>query len=374
MSSTYIPINVKRQLWFAAHGRCEFAGCNKRLDIHGITMDDCNISNYAHIIGDSPNGPRGNKELSKVLAKDVSNLILLCPVCHKLVDNEGKEKYTVDILKAMKKEHEDRIWRVTDINPDRRSLVVAYGPKIGIDVPYFNKDVLNNAIFPDCYPADTKPVEIQIKNTVMNDGEPEYWNSEVRQIEQMCKDKVLKKLEDDSMAHVSLFPLGPQPLLVKLGTILNDKYRVRIYQKHRVPDTWRWLDEDDMNDIRLEKPVVGGKNPVLVLALSANAIKERIAKRFGKTASIWTITCERPGNDMMRSEGQLQQFNRVARMTMDAIKTTHPDADSLKIFMAVPASCAVELGRIRMPKADLPWVLYDYRNDKDEDVETIIIK
>ena len=53
MSKTHININVRRELWFAAHGRCEFRGCNKRLDVNGITMDKCNISNYAHIIGDS---------------------------------------------------------------------------------------------------------------------------------------------------------------------------------------------------------------------------------------------------------------------------------------------------------------------------------
>ncbi|MBQ8957348.1 MAG: SAVED domain-containing protein [Bacteroidales bacterium] len=71
---------------------------------------------------------------------------------------------------------------------------------------------------------------------------------------------------------------------------------------------------------------------------------------------------------------QLEQFNSVAHMAMDAIKTEHPEADQLKIFRAAPASCAVELGRIRMPKADLPWVLYDYWEEKGEDVETITIK
>lgn len=62
MSNTKIPESVKRDLWFAAHGRCEFAGCNKVLFKHGITMDECNISNYAHIIGDSPKGPRGDEK------------------------------------------------------------------------------------------------------------------------------------------------------------------------------------------------------------------------------------------------------------------------------------------------------------------------
>ena len=371
MSNTTIPTNVKRNLWFAAHGRCEFAGCNKMLFKHGLTMDECNISNYAHIIGDSPKGPRGGTK-SKELAKDISNLILLCPECHKLIDSD-EEKYTVEVLKKMKKDHEERIQFVTGIQPNMKSLIVAYGPKIGPDTPHFQKEVLFNSIFPERYPTDSSPIEIQMKS-VLHDGEPEFWIAEERQIERMCNEKVFRAFEDGVTMHVSLFPLGPQPLLVKLGTMLNDKYEVRIYQKHRVPDTWRWLDEDTQNDIYLDKPVDVNKEPVLVLALSANAIKERITKKLGDTASIWTITCEKPGNDMMRSEGQLMQFNRVARKAMDDIKTAHPEAECLKIFMAAPASCAVELGRIRMPKADLPWVLFDYRMENDEDVETITIK
>lgn len=372
MSKTKIPEKVKYDLWFAAHGRCEFAGCNKILFRHGITMDKCNISNFAHIIGDSAKGPRGHEKKSEELSKDFNNLILLCPECHKLIDSD-EEKYTVEVLKKMKKDHEDRILLATGIKPDMKSLVVAYGPKIGPDVPNFHKDLLFNTIFPERYPTESSPIEIQMKS-VLHDGEPEYWKTEERQIERMCNDKVLRAFEDGIVTHVSLFPLGPHPLLVKLGTMLNDKYSVRIYQKHRIPDTWRWLDEDTKNDIYLDRPTDTSKEPVLVLALSANAIKERIAKKFGDTASIWTITCERPGNDMMRHEGQLLQFNRVARKTMDAIKTAHPDAEHLKIFMAAPASCAVELGRIRMPKADLPWLLYDYRIERGDDVETITIK
>ena len=373
MSKTNIPIAVRRDLWFAAHGRCEFAGCNKRLDVHGITMEKCDISNFAHIIGDSPDGPRG-AERSSELAKDPNNLILLCPECHKLIDHEGVEKYTVELLKAMKKEHEERIWRVTGIQPEMKSLVVAYGPKIGKDNPYFQKDVLHNTIFPERYPATPEPVEIQLKNSAMNDGDSDYWQTEVKQIDRKCKENVLTAYENGLTAHVSLFPLGPQPLLVKLGTVLNDKYHLTVFQKHRVPDTWRWLDEDINNDIKLIEPQDKTKAPVLVLALSANAIRERISRRFGDSASIWCITCDTPGNDMMRTHGQLEQFNRVARMTMDAIKTAHPCAECLRIFMAAPASCAVELGRIRMQKADLPWILYDYRVDKDADVETITIQ
>ncbi|MFR1275659.1 MAG: HNH endonuclease signature motif containing protein [Parabacteroides merdae] len=103
MSNTYIPKSVQHEVWWKAAGRCEFKGCNKPLYKHGVTLDECKISELAHIIGDSENGPRGDKKLSKVLAKDPKNIMLMCPECHKYIDNEGKDKYTAEMLFDMKK-------------------------------------------------------------------------------------------------------------------------------------------------------------------------------------------------------------------------------------------------------------------------------
>lgn len=86
MSKTKIKTEVKNLLWFKAHGRCEFEGCNYPLYKNGLTSDKINLSEYAHIVADSPNGPRGS-ELSAALANDEKNLILLCPKCHKTIDS-----------------------------------------------------------------------------------------------------------------------------------------------------------------------------------------------------------------------------------------------------------------------------------------------
>ena len=154
MSKTSIPIEVKRELWFKAHGRCEFNGCNKRLDIHGVTFDKCNLSNAAHIIADSPQGPRGDAQLSQELAKDEKNLMLMCPECHKYIDNEGAKKYDIQSLLKMKKDHEDRIMMLTDINPNSKSLVVLYGANVGFDTPTFCKNEIFLTIAPNYYPAN----------------------------------------------------------------------------------------------------------------------------------------------------------------------------------------------------------------------------
>lgn len=372
MSKTRIPNEVKRLIWFNAHGRCEFSGCNKRLDLHGVTLEKCDFSNYAHIIGDSEKGPRGGKD-SKKLAKDPRNLILLCPECHRLIDHEGVEKYTTEVLRAMKREHEERIDRVTGIQPEKKSLVVSYTPKIGEDTVFVSKEEMYSTIFPDRYPMTPEPVEIQINNTVMRDDDPEYWAAEVLQIERMCEKEVFRALRGERKCHISLFAVGPQPLLVKLGSVLNDKYHIQVYQKHRTPETWRWLDEAVKNEIWLEEPAHKGNAPVLVVALCAKAIKERIANRFGNEASVWTISCDEPNPDMMKTRSQLDEFDCVARKAMDDIKTSSPSAKVLKIFLAAPASCSIELGRIRMAKADLKWELYDYRESQGIDIKTITI-
>ena len=41
---------------------------------------------FAHIIADEPGGPRGHPVLSKQLAKELSNLMLLCLDHHRLID------------------------------------------------------------------------------------------------------------------------------------------------------------------------------------------------------------------------------------------------------------------------------------------------
>ena len=57
------------------------------------------------LVATSPSGPRGNNELSPAHRDDYSNLLLLCPTHHALVDS-NPEKWTVDKLKLMKLEHE----------------------------------------------------------------------------------------------------------------------------------------------------------------------------------------------------------------------------------------------------------------------------
>jgi hypothetical protein len=126
--------------------------------------------------------------------------------------------------------------------------------------------------------------------------------------------------------------------------------------------------------MRIVRPQDTSKTPVLVFSLSAKAISNRVRNRFGDDASIWEVTAEDPNNDMLRSADQLAEFRQLTRKVLDDINASS-GFDSVKVFMAMPAACAVELGRVLMPKADKKLVLFDKNNAVDvDDIETITIK
>ena len=64
-------------------------------------------------------------------------------------------------------------------------------------------------------------------------------------------------------------------------------------------------------------------------------------------------------NDVVKSRRQKTEFRTLVRAALDQIKAIHGQGESLHVFPAMPVSLAVEAGRVRMPKADMPWIIYD---------------
>lgn len=68
-----IPADVILQLWARAAGQCEFEGCGEKLWRHGLTLENINRSNIAHIVSFSKDGPRGDEVRSPLLASKPDN-------------------------------------------------------------------------------------------------------------------------------------------------------------------------------------------------------------------------------------------------------------------------------------------------------------
>lgn len=66
------------------------------------------MGEVAHIRGESDGSARHDRSMSDADRKDVSNVFLLCPTHHKLIDDIEAERHTVEILHRMKEAHEQR--------------------------------------------------------------------------------------------------------------------------------------------------------------------------------------------------------------------------------------------------------------------------
>lgn len=360
MSVSYIPDWVKLCLWGQAGGRCQYDGCNHPLYRDDVTKCAYNSAYIAHIVADKETGPRGDPVLSPKLADDLSNLMLLCDTHHRLVDKIDVAGHPVPRLQAMKRRHEDRIELLTSIGADRRSHVLLYGARIGEHDSHLSFRKAAEAMVPDRYPAEPRAFEIGIGGTALSDAEASYWTVEAEQLRRQFASQVVPRFKAREVSHLSVFAFAPIPLLIELGRLLSDIPAADVFQLHREPPDWKWKSEPAAYSYTVAGP--GGtprKTVALILALSADVVPSRVTAVLGDEVDVWVVSHAAPGNDFLQSAVQLRELRITLRDVFNRIKAVHGEDASLHIFPAIPVSAAVEVGRVWMPKTDLPFWVYD---------------
>jgi hypothetical protein len=322
--------------------------------------EDANFGFVAHIIADTPTGPRGDPATSHALADDPANLMLLCYPHHKAVDVDQVDKFPVARLLDIKRDHEARVAVQTAIKPDQSTTVVRYAANVGqhrVLMPY--QDVVA-ALLPGRYPADRSTVDLAMRGSALEDDERAFWDIEATNLRRLFAAKVRERLEAGDAQHLSIFALAPQPLLILLGTLIGDITPADVFQRHREPPGWCWPPDGPAMPIEVKEPGASASGPVaLKIALSATVDDGRIYSVLGDDAAIWSVTTPRPHNDLLKRADDLQRFRLEMRGLFDRIKARHGDRPSLHIFPIMPVATAVETGRVWMPKADMPMTVWD---------------
>lgn len=94
----------RKILWGKSGNRC--AMCRLPLVVDPTLLDsESVVGDECHIISNAKGGPRHDPHFSSFEIDELSNLMLLCRVHHKLIDDQA-ETYTVDLLRSMKANHE----------------------------------------------------------------------------------------------------------------------------------------------------------------------------------------------------------------------------------------------------------------------------
>ncbi len=108
-------------LWGRAGNRCAMPECRIELVMNATETDDESlIGEECHIVARKPDGPRGSETFPEDKIDKYENLILMCGVHHKIIDDQPN-KYTVDFLKEFKSSHES--WVKTSLdgyNPQKQ--------------------------------------------------------------------------------------------------------------------------------------------------------------------------------------------------------------------------------------------------------------
>jgi hypothetical protein len=370
----YIKKEVERELWARSAGRCQFEGCNKILFKSSITQERVNIAQKAHIYSFAEEGPRGWGPLvfNKDALNEIDNLMLMCHECHVKIDR-NEAKYPAKMLQDWKQKHEQRVNVVTGIETSKQSHVVFYGANISDQKSLIQKNEAIAAMFPDKYPANENPIILSMQSE-LKDNDKDFWSIELKHLEAIFTKYIEPKIEEKDPGDFSIFAMAPMPLLIKLGSLFTDKISVDTYQPIREPKTWRWQEEPKDFEFVVTNDEEYEKEPVLILSLSGKISRDRIYEVTGQDVNIWEITVPESflHNNFMRSKAQLSLFRKEIRKLMVQINEKH-SKKPLKIFPAMPISCAIELGRVRMPKSDMQWIVYDQNHKANKFIEAITI-
>lgn len=363
---------VTAMLWGRAAGRCEFSGCNKPLWKSEVTTEKVNLAQRAHIYSFSDGGPRGNKGIAKKDLNNFGNLMLVCHGCHQKIDQDKKGvRYSVELLQDWKRIHEARIELVTGIALSKKSHVILYGSSIGGQNVNLNFDDAASALFPKRYPATDHPIELALTGNVSRDDTDRFYAMEASNLIGSFDEKVRLGIRDKRIEHASIFALAPQPLLILLGTLFSDisgaevfeqhpEKSVEVFQRHREPEqTWEWATKGSKLNLDVQPPSDFKGVPALVFALSDYVDDSRITDVIGNDVSLWKVTVSHPSMELIKSRAQLSEFRIAIRDLLGEINRCHGLHSTLHVFPVMGVSTAVELGRMRMPKASMPWKVYD---------------
>jgi hypothetical protein len=101
-----LSIKTNRMLWGRSASRCSLPECRRELVIEALDTDDPSlVGEAAHIVAEQPDGPRGQSDLPLEQRNKYANLILLCNVHHKQVDDQVNH-FTIERMTFIKAAHE----------------------------------------------------------------------------------------------------------------------------------------------------------------------------------------------------------------------------------------------------------------------------
>lgn len=348
----------RRVLWVRAGGRCTL--CKRYLLEGDLTHVEVPLGEGAHIVGavDSVKSPRGKDPLPVEARDTVDNIMLACSGCHTEIDrHKASQLLTVEFLRERKRQHEADIKLQTSLVKDRRTAILRMAGDIRGDVMELPRQAAADTVircaqrfpyFLESY--DRQGVEIDLQQLP---GEhplsPDYYPLAAAAIDRAIENRVRPGIRNGDITHISVFAIARLPLLLYLGSKLDDGSPVDIYQRHRATESWTWPQSCDPGT-GFAITYTGGKpsaaEGVLITNLSGSTPTADLPDHM-RELPIWTLTPDSgPAEDVFGHPAVLDRFAAVLRSYFTNLEATHKQLRTLHLIGALPLSGALVSGRI----------------------------
>lgn len=350
-----IPNNTQVELLARCGGRCTM--CNEDVMNDYFTGKRTHIFEKAHIKAFSDWGPRGCSDIPDKDRNAADNLIILCPSCHTKIDKDS-ESYSVEFLKNMKKDKEERVQRGLDLAGGDECTIVRYTSAIGQVTHTFNEEDIRRSLLKNGFYSKDGVINLDESN------DEEDIQSSIRTVDKLFESRISRSIINGQSKPFCLFALAPQPLLIYLGWKFDDLADVRVFIKHR--NGWKYNENSSrIRNFTTVEPVEQNvdNDVILVLGITYDANAEIINNCFGENVDVWKIKLsdDSTGTDLISNKFELDGFKRTVVDVLDKIGQIYGKSKVISVIPIVSNALAVEFGRAYMKKSQNPLRIHDLR-------------
>ena len=295
--------------------------------------------------------------------------MFICDDEHDEIDKPGsRDAFSVEMLERLKRDHEERILHVTGLAPDRsttilRMVAALRGTAIELDRDEVARAVLASGRFPRFPLAfDRQSLEIDLRSIAGEDAAgPDYYQAATAQIDELVDRTLRDGVLRGAINHLSVFGFARVPLLVYLGSKLDDGVATDVYQRHRASEGWGWPEGGGATGFEIDRSSTGrgSEEGVLVLNVSGTIQEHELPAAVVGLPVFSLTTIGTPTPDAIQNGDGLKAFEGSVRQLLGALEADYKSIRRLHVFAALPVSAAVTLGRSLDPAVHPSLVLYD---------------
>ncbi|MCA8057143.1 MULTISPECIES: SAVED domain-containing protein [Burkholderia cepacia complex] len=354
------------ELGYLAAWRCQFSGCGKDLQTHTSTGVMSKSSYFAHIIASSPKGPRGDPLLSDQRSADIENFLLLCDECHRRIDREDPDRFTIAVLQKMREESIAEVRRLLASLQYPEAVPIVLMGNITAQSPHFVAREAEEALWTRKLRMKRGHWHAFFENG-WNQYDPHsgaYWSSLFSSLEGELP-QLRKFLRTDAGASgttpLAVFPLHGTSVLILAGRLFGEASAVSLFQfrRERSPkaEGGRWAFDSNVAASSGGKYCLTTRHPhadgaeeaCLIISLTFRIAPDRLppdvvengAFRMG---ALEVSSSETLYHDILSGEADIdlvsQRLGEAVRVLQDdwGVKRVH-------LFVGAPASVCFKLGQ-----------------------------